>query len=70
MRHLNKTTINVISISATVPPVLIYVRQLCVQRLLVFTPVGEDVSHGAAGLVKAQVEAIGVNLGTVRDFKH
>lgn len=49
---------------------LIYVLQLCVQRPLIFSPVGEDVSHGAAGLVEEQMEAIGVNLGTVCDFKH
>lgn len=31
---------------------------------------GEDVSHGPTGLVEEQVEAIGVNLRTVGDFKH
>lgn len=49
---------------------LIYVQKLCVQKPLIFSPVGEDVSHGATGLVKAQVETIGVNLRTVCDFKH
>lgn len=49
---------------------LIYVLQLCVHRPLVFGPVGEDVSHGPTGLVEAQVEAIGVNLGAVCDFEH
>ncbi len=49
---------------------LINVLQLGVHRLLIFSPVGEDVSHGATGLVEAYVEAIGVNLRTVCDFKH
>lgn len=53
----------------TVPPVLIYFLQLGVQRPLVVGPVGEDVSHGAAGLVETQVEAAGVNLRTICDFK-
>lgn len=53
-----------------VPPVLIYFLQLCVQRSLIFSPVREDVSHGATGLVETQVEAIGVNLWTIGDFEH
>lgn len=53
-----------------IQPVRIHVRQLAVQMPLVFSPVGEDVSHGAAHLVEAQVEAIGVDLRTVCDFKH
>lgn len=51
-------------------PVLIYVLELGVQGPLIFHPVGEDVSHGAAVLVKAKVEAIGVDLRTVCDLEH
>ena len=51
-------------------PVLIHVLELRVQRPLIFHPVGEDVSHGATVLVEAQVEAVGVDLGTVRDLEH
>lgn len=41
-----------------------------VQGPLVLQPVGEDVAHGAAGLVEAQVEAVGVDLGAVCHLKH
>lgn len=54
---------------ATVPPVLIYFLQLGVQWPLLVDPVGKDVTHGATGLVEAQVEAIGVNLRAISDFK-
>ncbi len=37
---------------------------------LLLDPVRQDVSHGAAVLVKSDVEAIGVDLRTVGDFKH
>lgn len=53
----------------TVPPALIYFLQLGVQWPLVGGPVGKDVTHGATVLVEAQVEAIGVNLGAICDFK-
>lgn len=46
------------------------VLELCVQRPLILGPVGEDVSHGAAVPVEAQVEAVGVDLRTICDLKH
>lgn len=49
---------------------LIDVFQRHIQRPLIFSPVGEDVSHRATGLVEAKVEAVGVNLRTVCDLKH
>lgn len=49
---------------------LIEELQLGVQRPLVLGPVGEDVSHRAAAFVKANVEAVGVDLRTVCDLKH
>lgn len=55
---------------STFPPVLIYVFQLCVQWSVFFNPVREDVSHGPRRLVKAQMEAIWVDLWAVCDFKH
>lgn len=51
-------------------PVLVYVLQLRVQWPLILSPVRQDVSHRAGGLVKTQVEAVGMNLRTVSDFKH
>ena len=53
-----------------IQPVLVYVLQLCVQWPLILSPVRQDVSHRATGLVKTQVEAVGMNLRTVCDFKH
>lgn len=49
---------------------LIYLLRLCIQRPPVFSPVGQNVPHGAARLVEAQVESIGVDLRTVCDLKH
>ena len=41
-----------------------------VQGSLLLHPVGEDVPHGAALLVEAQVEPVGVDLGAVRHLEH
>lgn len=39
-------------------------------RPLHLHPVRQDVSHGATGLVKLDMEVVGVNLRTVCDFKY
>lgn len=49
---------------------LFHAIQMCIQKPLIFSPVGEDISHGATGLIEAQVEAIGVNLRRVCDLEH
>ena len=43
---------------------------VCSHGSLLLHPAGEDVAHGAAVLVKADVEVVGVDLGAVRHFEH
>lgn len=46
------------------------VGQVCVERSLVVDPVWQDVSHGATGLVEAQMESVRVDLRTVSHLEH